>query len=672
MDVKELIGVTLGTCTLEQIIGRGGMGAVFLAQQSRPTRTVAVKVLMPTESYDPELRQNFLERFRREADTVAKLEHKNILPVYEYDEAVVDGLYMAYLVMPYIRGGTLRERIDEMQRQGKQFDLRVIVSYLNQVADALDYAHNLGVVHRDVKPGNLLFHLDGRLLLSDFGIVRLKAMPSLTTVGDFLGTAEYASPEQVNTGEIDFRSDIYSLGIILYELLAGTVPFTATNPFAIMTMQVRDPVPPIRGRRPEISPEVEAVVLKALEKDPAKRYQSALDLARAFQKAVTASVDMNAVPSASALRLGSDGNNNDRTFVEPQLYAATSLDLEARGAPSIGTVDGNTLLPTSPARSVPPDGSNGAPWQQEPKGWQWPSQVQAQVQQAFPELGVSPLQPSYRESHRIFYYGTALCALLAQFPTFVLLFASNGDGGTSLTNLGVLLGSAINLLILAAIGFAGIVRTRSIGKPLYRCLGIAIIALVVSGFFMSFGVGTPGIHPVIAFLVLLASNIYAIRQLAQVDVGHEQIEVAPVHWRPALAGALTGLLPLAIILILVLTTPVLHAPGMPPLLIMLDILLVAVLGAPTPGAVLAVWLSEKMTPATLVRSSAIAGMLMFFGAFLLVTLWGLTIASETSYFSRFHQPWIPLLVWAGVLGVVGLLRGLLDSWLYLRIKGKKP
>src|ERR1700736_2199613 len=126
MDIKELIGVTLGNCTPERIIGRGGMGAVFLAQQARPVRTVAVKVLVPASGADPEDARIFLERFRREANTVAKLENKNILPVYESAEAAVDGQQLAYLVMPYIRGGTLRERIDEMKRDGKRFDLNTV------------------------------------------------------------------------------------------------------------------------------------------------------------------------------------------------------------------------------------------------------------------------------------------------------------------------------------------------------------------------------------------------------------------------------------------------------------------------------------------------------------------------------------------------------------------
>src|SRR6266487_5048469 len=279
MDVKELIGVTLGTCTFERIIGHGGMGAVYLAQQSRPVRTVAVKVLIPGNNTEVEQKDVFLARFRREADTIAKLEHKNILPIYEYDEAVVEQERVAYLVMPFIRGGTLRERIDDTNRSGSHFDLKLVVSYISQVADALDYAHGLGVVHRDIKPGNLLFHLDGRLLLGDFGIVRLKAMPGLTSVGIFLGTAEYASPEQISTNEIDFRSDIYSLGIILYELLTGTVPYSGPTPFAVMAKKLSEPVPSIRNIRPDLSPAIETVIMKALARNPADRYQTATMLA---------------------------------------------------------------------------------------------------------------------------------------------------------------------------------------------------------------------------------------------------------------------------------------------------------------------------------------------------------------------------------------------------------
>src|SRR6266581_5525031 len=346
MDAKELIGVTVGTCTLERVVGRGGMGAVFMAQQARPVRTVAVKVLIPPAGSEEDQEGVFLARFQREADTVAKLEHKNILPIYEYDEAMVDQEHLAYLVMPFIRGGTLRVRIDEMKRSGSHFDLGLVASYISQVADALSYAHSLGVVHRDIKPGNLLFHLDGRLLLSDFGIVRLKAMPALTTAGSFLGTAEYASPEQVSAAELDPRSDIYSLGIILFELLTLHVPFTGPNPFAVMSKQLSEPVPSIRNIRPDLSPSIEFVVKKALAKNPKDRYQNAIEMADDLNAAITP-----ALAIAAGMRLPGDANHDDLTVSDRSWQAPVGAQFIAPSQAAMAPADytGGALPPTNPA-----------------------------------------------------------------------------------------------------------------------------------------------------------------------------------------------------------------------------------------------------------------------------------------------------------------------------------
>ncbi len=654
MDIQELIGITLGTCTLERIIGHGGMGAVYLAQQSRPVRTVAVKVLIPSINLDPDQQRIFLARFRREADTVAKLEHKNILPIYEYDEAVVDHQRLAYLVMPFIRGGTLRERIDEMNRDGVHFDLNLVASYVSQVADALNYAHNMGVVHRDIKPGNLLFHLDGRLLLSDFGIVRLSAMPSLTTIGSFLGTAEYASPEQVSGSEVDARSDIYSLGIILYELLTGELPFTGSTPFAVMTKVLSDPVPPVRDIRPDLSPAIEAVVMKSLAKNPDARYQSVTDMASSLQAAVSA-----AFMPASALRISGDSNNTDVTVAESHVRVPS--------LPGIAVHDGNTidaLPPTNP----PVPASPLAPWQQQARPWQWPSQNQAQAQDDFYSSGSAsgPGVRTYRQGRRLFYYAAALIALLLQFPVFVLLFAPP-SGGESPASLGVLLGIGINLLILAALGFTVVTRSRDCRRFFYRCLVVTLIAPLASGFFIDFGARTRGLHlPVLAYIALLLSNIYALHQLAKVDITVDQVEVAPVFWRPAIVGALTGLLPLTIVLFFALAIPSSRSSGSPLLPSLLISLFIALIGAPTPGAMMAVWLSKKMSFAELSRSSAVAGMLMFFGAFLFIALWSLLPSNHFLFFYGFDQPWIVFLLMAALFGLVGLLRGMLDAWVYQR------
>ncbi len=671
MDIKELIGVTLGTCTLERVIGHGGMGAVFLAQQSRPIRTVAVKVLIPSLTLDPDQQRIFLERFRREADTVAKLEHKNILPIYEYEEAIVDHQRLAYLVMPFIRGGTLRERIDEMKRDGTYFDLNLVASYISQVADALDYAHGLGVVHRDIKPGNLLFHLDGRLLLSDFGIVRLQAMPSLTYVGSFLGTAEYASPEQVSGGQVDARSDIYSLGIILYELLTESLPFTGPSPFAIMTKVLSDPMPSVRDIRPDLSPAIEAVVMKSVARRPEDRYQTAAEMAAELRAAVAADF----MP-ASALRLAGDANNTDVTVAE----GAWQASLVPGAVASAGNT-GNALPPTNPV--IPPSPQGPAPWQQGPGPWQWSSQAQSQAQaqpgqtqgtvvagQGLPVIPHAPAATSgpdvktYHQSRRLFYYIVALLALLLQLPiVFLLLTNTRGD---LFAVLGVLTAVGINLLTLAAIGFVSVTRSLSSRKYFYRCLAIALLSPIVSSPFVAPGLGSRGfILHLLAYIILLLSNIFAIRQLALVDIAGEQVEDAPILWRPAIVGALTGLLPLLIILLLALVIPSATAPVLLGLFISFFI---AFIGAPTPGAMMAVWLSKKMTGAVLTRSSAISGMLMFLAAFLIIALLSLIPANNTLFF---HRSWIALVLTASLLGLIGLLRGMLDAWIYLRATGRK-
>ena len=157
IDSSQLPGQTLGTCAIQRLIGRGGMGAVYLAQQIRPRREVAVKVFMPALLLDNEQRAEFLRRFRREADAIAALDHINIVPLYEYGEQNE----LAYLVMPYVTGGTLRELLE---KRGI-LPLNDVVSIIEQAAAALDYAHEQGIIHRDLKPGNILFHGDGRVLL---------------------------------------------------------------------------------------------------------------------------------------------------------------------------------------------------------------------------------------------------------------------------------------------------------------------------------------------------------------------------------------------------------------------------------------------------------------------------------------------------------------------------
>ncbi len=289
IDSNELLGYTLGTCVLQRLLGRGGMGAVYLAQQSRPRRIVAVKVLMPSVLADFRPRTEFLARFRREADAVAALDHINIMPIYEYGEE--DNL--AYLVMPYVTGGTLREYLDKHAL----LPLANILAIVEQVATGLDSAHAQGIIHRDLKPGNILFHADGRVLIADFGLAKIMrattqaqtndSTPSIhTSVGTIVGTPEYLSPEQGRGSAIDYRTDVYSLGVILFQMLTGQVPFTGTSPVAVAIKHAMEMPPRPSQLNPSISPAIDTVVMKALEKKPEHRYTYAGDLAYALRAAI--------------------------------------------------------------------------------------------------------------------------------------------------------------------------------------------------------------------------------------------------------------------------------------------------------------------------------------------------------------------------------------------------
>jgi len=284
----QLSGKTLGTCTLQTLLGRGGMGAVYIAIQQRPRRTVAVKVLLPELSQDTARYNEFLSRFRREADAIAMLDHVNIMPIYEYGEQD----QLAYLVMPYVTGGTLR---DVIARRGK-LPLNEAIVIVEQIASALDYAHQHGIIHRDLKPGNILFHADGRLLLTDFGIAKVlggvvdgtaPAMQTLTTTGTIIGTPEYLSPEQAAGTPIDKRADIYSLGVVLYQLLTGHVPFSGSTPVAVAIKHAMESPPPLKSFHVDVPPAVEQVIMKALAKQPEQRYETAGEFARALRNAAS-------------------------------------------------------------------------------------------------------------------------------------------------------------------------------------------------------------------------------------------------------------------------------------------------------------------------------------------------------------------------------------------------
>lgn len=271
-----MIGRTLGGYRIVEQIGMGGMATVYKAYDASTDRYVALKTLPQQYSQDPQ----FLERFRREARAIARLEHLHILPVHAYGEE--DGI--AYLVMRYLPAGTLADRI----RQNGHLPLDETARLVNQIASALDHAHANGVLHRDVKPGNVLIDRDGNAYLTDFGIARI-VEGTLDLTGDaVLGTPQYMSPEQCRGAkDLTPATDQYSLGVVLYEMVTGRTPFQAETPLAVIHMQMMGAaLPPPRSLRPELPEAAEAAILKALDREPERRYPSCLALALAFEAAV--------------------------------------------------------------------------------------------------------------------------------------------------------------------------------------------------------------------------------------------------------------------------------------------------------------------------------------------------------------------------------------------------
>jgi serine/threonine protein kinase len=276
-DLNALVGKSLGQFRIVERIGAGGMATVFKAYQPTLDRYVAVKVLPAYHARDPV----FLKRFTQEARSVAKLQHANIVPIHEFGEQ--DNI--TYIVMEYVEGGTLKDRL-------KQRPLAVpeAVDFVIQAAEGLGCAHGHGIIHRDVKPANMLLRKDGHLLLSDFGIAKiLEGTTNLTRVGTGIGTPQYMSPEQGTGQPVDRRSDIYSLGIVLYHALTGRVPFTADSPLSITVKHLNDPLPVENLRTVGVPQPLEQVLLKMTAKAPADRYQTTDALIEALTRAMTAS-----------------------------------------------------------------------------------------------------------------------------------------------------------------------------------------------------------------------------------------------------------------------------------------------------------------------------------------------------------------------------------------------
>jgi serine/threonine protein kinase len=324
-DLNALIGKTLGHFRVVERIGSGGMATVFKAYQPNLDRYVAIKVLPAYHARDP----IFVKRFEQEARSVAKLAHPNIVQIHDFGEQ--DNI--TYIVMEYVDGGTLKDRLKKALPVGEAVD------YMIQAAEGLACAHRNGIIHRDVKPANMLLRKDGYLLLSDFGIAKiLEGTNQLTRVGTGIGTPQYMSPEQGSGMAVDRRSDIYSLGITFFHCLTGRVPFTADNPLTITVKHIQEPLPVEMLTAEGIPAPIIQVVKKMAAKQPYERYQSMEDLIDALTSAIA--VSNISLPRSGRLGMASFFG---QPAAEPHLPANQPLPVSHNQPPAGGANLGSIL-----------------------------------------------------------------------------------------------------------------------------------------------------------------------------------------------------------------------------------------------------------------------------------------------------------------------------------------
>lgn len=300
-------GQMLGSYRIIGQVGQGGMATVYKAYQPSMDRNVAIKVL-PRQLAES---AQFAARFQQEARIIARLEHPHILPVFDFGES--DGV--TFFVMRYLEAGTLKTKME-----AGPLSLNEIDRLFTQLAEALEYAHGHGIVHRDLKPANALVDAQGNLFLTDFGIAKLleSASPRLTQTDAIMGTPAYISPEQAKAESVDRRSDIYSLGIILYEMVTGSVPFVADTPLAVILKHISDPLPPPSVMKKEISAAIERVILKALAKEPGDRYATAAEFLSAWKRALDEAETAARAPEPTHLPASRAGTVAPPTTAAPQ------------------------------------------------------------------------------------------------------------------------------------------------------------------------------------------------------------------------------------------------------------------------------------------------------------------------------------------------------------------
>ncbi|HAV78869.1 MAG TPA: hypothetical protein DCX53_16075, partial [Anaerolineae bacterium] len=336
---------------IEELLGQGGMSAVYKASDPNLKRVVAIKMIHTHLSENP----NFIQRFEEEASSVAQLRHPGIIQVFDFNKD--DDVY--YMVLEFVPGETFQDHLKRLNDDGRQLPSRKVAEYMAEICDAVDYAHQRGMIHRDIKPANLMLNTQGHAILMDFGIAKIVGGQSHTATGAVVGTAMYMSPEQIRGESPDRRSDIYALGVTLFEMAGGQPPYQADSAMTLMMMHVNDPIPDLRKLNPEVPDELVAVINKALAKNPNDRYQTAAEMATALRnnlKGIGAgtSVEMSA-PAATMLEALPSMDSPDATAFEESIQMPQGTVIENAPIPSPGskTDVGGTAIESPAVRPTP-------------------------------------------------------------------------------------------------------------------------------------------------------------------------------------------------------------------------------------------------------------------------------------------------------------------------------
>lgn len=294
MTEPSWVGRTLnGRYRIEELLGQGGMASVYRATDPNLRRVVAIKLIHSHLSNNPD----FVRRFEAEASAVAQLRHHNIIQVYDFNH---DGSTY-YIVFEFISGESLQGWLRRLNNEYRKLPVADVVRVAAAVADALDYAHQQELIHRDVKPANVMINMRGEPILMDFGIAKIVGSGQHTATGTIIGTARYMSPEQIRGIQVDARADLYSLGVVLFEMLSGQAPYESDSAMTLMMMHIQDPVPNVLNLRPDVPPGLALVVQRALAKDPQQRYSTAAEMAAALRSALNSPAVI--APSAPALTI---------------------------------------------------------------------------------------------------------------------------------------------------------------------------------------------------------------------------------------------------------------------------------------------------------------------------------------------------------------------------------